>query len=371
MARAQKGHKYVSGLLTFSLILLLFLLATFVGAILSFSYVKRAQENFNNPKPIFISEDERIYLDIPRGSRTDSIARILEENDLIKSPQLFKILSKINGFDGHYQSGTHIVSKALSYDELMIVLKSDPETVRLMFPEGYNARQIYSVLSNSDLTRGDDVEGYVESRESNFDYDFLGRRNWYQARLDRLEGYMFPDTYVFDLNASPQVIIDTFLSNFDKKLTAEHYERAETLGMTIDDVIILASLIEREAKSENERFLVSGVFHNRLFGGDENMRLLQSCASIQFVIYQRYGYMPSRITDADTRITDPYNTYLHKGLPPGPICNPGISAINAALYPEMTDYYFFVAKGDGSHVFSETYEEHQAAIMKYGLNLMP
>ena len=371
MARAQKGHKYVSGLLTFSLVLLLFMLATFVGAVFSFSYVKRAQENFKNPKPISISVDKRIYIDIPRGSRTDTIAKILEEYELIKSPQIFKILSKINGFDGHYQSGTHIVSKDLSYDELMIVLKSDPEMVRLMFPEGYNARQIYDVLANSSLTRGGDVEDYVESRESNFDYDFLGRHNWYLARPDRLEGYMFPDTYDFDLNASPKVIIETLLNNFDKKLTAEHYERAEALGMTIDDVITLASLIEREAKSENERFLVSGVFHNRLFGDDENMRALQSCASIQFIIYQRYGYMPNRITDADTRISDPYNTYLHKGLPPGPICNPGISAINAALYPEKTDYYFFVARGDGSHVFSETYEEHQAAIYEYGLNLMP
>ena len=371
MARAQKGHKYVSGLLTFCLVLLLFLLATSIGAILSFSYVKRARENFVNPKPIYIAADKRIYIDIPRGSGTDSISKILEEYELIKYPQLFKILSKINGFDGHYQSGTHIVSRDLSYDELMIVLKSDPEMVRLMFPEGLNVKQIYEVISDSALTRGDEVEDYVENPETDFSYDFLGWQNHYQTRQDRLEGYMFPDTYDFDLNASPKAIIDTFLTNFNRKLTAEHYERAEALGMTIDEVITLASLIEREAKSEDERFLVSGVFHNRLTGDDEDMRLLQSCASIQFIIYQRYGYMPRRITDDDTKISDPYNTYLHKGLPPGPICNPGISSINAALYPEQTDYYFFVARGDGSHVFTKTYDEHRKAILEYGLNLMP
>jgi len=380
MARARKGHKYVSGLLTFSLILLLFLLATFVGAIFSYTYVKHARENFNNPKPIYIPTDKQMIIDIPRGSGTDSIAKALEKNGLIKYPQLFKILSKINGFDGHYQSGSHIVSKDLSYDELMIVLKSDPELVRLMFPEGLNSLQIYDMLANSQLTHGKEIMAYVESRDSVFDYSFLEAagvhegqetRDIYLDRPDRLEGYLFPDTYDFDLNATPKQIIDTFLINFGKKLTPEYYEQAEAMGMTIDDVINLASLIEREAKNEDERFLVSGVFHNRLSGENSDVRRLQSCASIQYIFYQRNGYMLQRISDADTRVADPYNTYLHEGLPPGPICNPGISAINAALYPEQTDYYFFVSKGDGTHVFSKTYEEHQAAILEFGLNLMP
>ena len=371
MARAQKGRKYVSGLLTFGLALLLFMVAMFIGAVLSFTYVKKARENFNNPKPIYIPAESQIYLDIPRGSRTSSIADILKENELIQYPQLFKVLSKINGFDGHYRSGTHIVSKDLSYDELMIILKSEPETVRLMFPEGYNMKQVYEILANSELTGGGKIEKYIDSRDIGFDYEFLGGQHQYDVRPDKLEGYMFPDTYDFDLNASPKTIVDTFMNNFNKKLTDAHYERAEAMGMTMDDVIILASLIEREAKSEEDRFLVSGVFHNRLYGKDDSMRMLQSCASVQYIIYQRYGYMPKRITEEDTRITDPYNTYLHKGLPPGPICNPGISSINAALYPEQTDYYFFLARGDGTHVFTKTYEEHRKAILEYGLNLMP
>jgi len=371
MAKARHGHKYVSGLLSFCLILLLFILAAGVGAMLSYSYVKRARENFNNPKPIFIPADKRIYIDIPRGSRTDSIAKILEKNELIKYPQLFKILSKINGFDGHYKSGTHIVSKDLSYDELMVALKSEPEVIRLMFPEGLNALQIYEILENSDLTNGRDVMRYVENGSTKFDYDFIGPQNRYLARIDRLEGYMFPDTYDFDMNASPEIIVDTFLSNFNKKITREHYDRAKEIGMTLDEVLILASLIEREAKSEAERFLVSGVFHNRLFAKSGDLKKLQSCATIQYIFYQRNGVMLRRITDADTRVSDPYNTYLHAGLPPGPICNPGISSINAALYPEVTDYYFFVARGDGGHVFSKTYEEHLAAIQEFGLNLMP
>jgi len=371
MANSRKGHKYVSGLLTFGLILLLLLMALFTGAFVSFSYVRRARENFNNPKPVYITENDRIYLNIPSGSRTDSIAKILHEYELIQYPQLFKILSKINGFDGHYRSGTHIVSKDLSYDELMIVLKSEPETVRIMFPEGINMRQLYEILADSDLMQGGDTEKFAESRNADFDYDFLGMRTRYGMRAERFEGYMFPDTYDFDLNASPRAIIDMFLNNFGKKLTDSHRDRAEALGLTLDEVVTLASLIEREARNEEERFLVSGVFHNRLFGSDAEMRRLQSCATIQYVIYQKYGYMPRRITDADTRIPDAYNTYLHEGLPPGPICNPGISSINAALYPERSDYYFFVARGDGSHVFSKTYAEHRDAIQEYGWNLMP
>ena len=371
MARAQKGRKYVSGLLAFCLALLLFVFAAGVGAFVAFSYVKHARDNFNNPKPISIPDDKRMYIEIPRGSRTDTIAKILVENDLIKYPQLFKILSKINGFDGHYQSGTHVVGKGLSYDELMSALKSDPETIRLMFPEGLNASQIYEVIADSRLTHGGEVRDYVESGESEFDYDFLGPQNRFKVRQDRLEGYMFPDTYDFDMGASPKTIIDTFLTNFGKKLTDEHYERAKQLGLSMDEVITLASLIEREAKNEDERFLVSGVFHNRLSGDRADMRRLQSCATIQYIFYQRYGYMLRRISDEDTRVSDPYNTYLHEGLPPGPICNPGISSINAALYPELTDYYFFVARGDGTHLFSQSYEEHQKAILEFGLNLMP
>ncbi|MDR3120141.1 MAG: endolytic transglycosylase MltG [Clostridiales bacterium] len=368
MARSRRGHKYVSGLLTFGLVLLLLLVAVSVGAMLSYSYVKRVQENFKNPKEIVIPASERMYIDIPRGSRTGDIADILEENGLIKYAQVFKILSKINGYDGSYKSGTHIVSKDLNYEELMMVLKGNPEILRLTFPEGMNARQFYQSFSDSALTHGKELKQYIEAADTEFDYAFLAEL---PARPDRLEGYLFPDTYDFDLNATPKQIIAMFLDNFERKLTEEHYARADEIGLTMDQVIILASIIEREAKSEADRFLVSGVFHNRLNSADEGMRRLQSCATIQYVYYQRNGIMLRRISDGNTKIVDPYNTYLHAGLPPGPISNPGISSINAALYPEETDYLYFVARGDGTHVFSRTYEEHQAAILEYGLNLLP
>ncbi|MDR1438889.1 MAG: endolytic transglycosylase MltG [Clostridiales bacterium] len=370
MAKSQKGHKYVSGVLLFCLVLLLLLLSTLVGAMLSYSYVRRVQENLKNPREIEIQASKRMYVNIANGSSTRAIAETLEKEGLIEYPQLFRILSKVNGYDGLYQPGTHIVSEDLSYEELMMVLITEPEIVRLTFPEGLNSRQIYDAMSKSKLANGADVGKYIRgARESDFtDFAFL---YGLPQRQEYLEGYLFPDTYDFDLNAPPKTIVETLLKNFGRKIPDEYYRRAQELGMSMDEIVILASVIEREAKDEADRFMISGVFHNRLSSDDESMRRLQSCATIQYIFYQRNGIMLRQISDSDTRVADPYNTYAHAGLPPGPICNPGISSINAALYPDTTDYMFFVARGDGTHQFSRTYEEHQAAIEQYGLNLLP
>ena len=374
MARAQKGHKYVSGVLTFCLVLLLLVAAAAAGGSFAYSYVKHAQslirqveENLKNPVSTAIPETARIYFEIPSGSSTSKIADLLEKAELIKNKQFFKILSKVNGFDGLYQPGTHIVSEGMGYEQIMLALCAKPEILRLVFPEGLNSSQVYAVIRKAALTNRDGVKGYVETA----DFSSYGFLDGLPKRSDRLEGYLFPDTYDYDLHATPRTVIEAMLNNFNRKLTQEHRDRAAELGMSIDDVVTLASIIEREAKNEEDRFLVSGVFHNRLRSGDPSLRMLQSCATVQYVFYQRNGVMLQRISESDTRVLDPYNTYIHEGLPPGPICNPGISSINAALYPEDTDYMFFVARGDGTHEFTKTYEEHMEAVREYGLNLMP
>ena len=146
MAKARKGRKYVSGLLVFFLIILLLLLSTITGALLSYSYVRGAQASIKNPKQISIPVGQRIYLDIPSGSSTSKIADLLHDNELIKYPQIFKIMSKVNGYDGRFQSGTHIVSKELGYEELMMVLIQNPEILRLTFREGLNSKQVYQEI---------------------------------------------------------------------------------------------------------------------------------------------------------------------------------------------------------------------------------
>jgi UPF0755 protein len=357
----------------FVLVVMLMVLAMLVGAFMSYTYVnnaqanlKGAQEGSEDAKQIIIPQEKRIYFDVPRGASTSAIATRLEEEGLSKYPPIFKILSKVNGYDGLYKSGTHIVSKELGYEELMMMLIQKPELIKVTIPEGLVSPQVYDTLTKAGLTNAGDIKREIGKME--FEYDFL---NGLPKRADPLEGYLFPDTYEFDLNAKPQDIINVMLRNFSNRAPEEYYERAKELGMTMDEIIILASIIEREAKNEDDRFVVSGVFHNRLNSSNESMKRLQSCATIQYVFYKKNGIMLKRISDNDTKVADPYNTYQHEGLPPGPICNPGLSSIKAALYPAETEYYFFVAKGDGTHEFSKTYEDHLKAIEKYGLNLMP
>ncbi|MCL2163771.1 MAG: endolytic transglycosylase MltG [Oscillospiraceae bacterium] len=372
MARSQKGRKYVSGFLMFCLVIMLAVLALLVGAFISYSYVKNAQANLNSAMSesddawwLDIPPERQMYFEVPLGASTSAIASRLEDAGLIDNQQIFKIMSKVNGYDGLYKPGTHIVSMDLGYEELMMVLINRPEIIKVMIPEGVFSSQVYDLLIKSGLTNAGGVKEVVNKTE--FDYEFL---KGLPKRPDPLEGYLFPDTYEFDLGAQPEDIVAVMLRNFSNRVSEEYYERAEELGMTMDQIITLASIIEREAKDEEDRFVISGIFHNRLNSADAGMRRLQSCATVQYVFFKRNGIMLRTISDSDTRVADPYNTYQNEGLPPGPIGNPGLSSIRAALYPAETEYFFFVARGDGTHEFSNTYEEHLEAVQIYGRNLM-
>ena len=234
--------------------------------------------------------------------------------------------------------------------------------LKVIIPEGYTFNQIADKLEKASLISKDKFAS-VASKEK-FDYKFLKD---IPNREKKLEGYLFPDTYIFDVKAGEKAIIDRMLARFDEIFKPEYYDKAKALGLSVDDVIILASLIEREAKEYEERRLISGVFYNRLKSKDPAHKKLQSCATIQYILLNRTGEVKPKLTEADTKIEDPYNTYLHEGLPPGPICCPGKESIEAALEPEATDYYYFVSKGDGTHEFSKTLSQHQAAVKKYGL----
>jgi len=324
-------------------------------------------ENYRNSQEetIYVDPDEAIEFHIPKGANASDIAKALKKEGIISSVNLFKFLSKINGYDGKYKSGVHIISDSLSYDKLMRILTSTPANKLVTIPEGKTFLQIVDILYENNVIK--DKEKFIEvANNEKFDYDFLN--NLSDDRDYRLEGYLFPDTYKFDTDATEKEVIEMMLSNFKKKMNKTYLERIEQLeGMTLDKIIILASIIEREGKTSSDRDKIAGVFYNRLNNKDKNLRKLQSCATIQYILLKTTGNVKERLTDKDLQIKDPYNTYLHEGLPPGPICSPGEDAIKAALYPEKTDSLYFVAKGDGTHEFSSTYEEHQAAIAKYGL----
>lgn len=314
-----------------------------------------------NQTAINIEMEDRIPVFIPLGSSTPQIAQILKDNGFIKNTFVFRFLSSINGYDGEYKSGTHILSKKLTYDEIMTILASNPAGIKVTLPEGYTVKQIVEKLENEKLINAEEFYQIADSEP--FDYTFVEN---IPRTENRLEGYLFPDTYEFDLNTGSKEIISRMLQNFDNKFPTRYYEQAKQLNMTADQIIILASIIEKEAKVAAERPIISSVFHNRLNGKNGASRKLESCATIQFIYMDRFNEYKSKITDSDKKIDDPYNTYMYEGLPPGPICNPGKAAIEAALNPAYTDYIYFVAKGDGTHYFSKTLEEHNAAIIRYG-----
>ncbi len=349
------------------MLVFLFLIAiTAVCAIISYQYVMNNYLDTSKNGPIVVDEKDGVEFIIERGSNTTTIAGNLKAKGFIENENIFKLLSKINGYDGTYQSGTHIISKSLDYDELMRVLSSVPASRTVTIPEGKTFKQVVDILFDKKIIKDKDKFIRVANTEA-FDYSFLKDL---PRRDNRLEGYLFPDTYEFDMNASEKEIIVKMLDNFDRKFKASYRDKIPTLkgGMTLDKVVIMASIIEREAKDPDDRYMISGVLYNRLNSKDKTLRKLQVDATIQYILLKTTGAYKERLLFKDLEIDDPYNTYLYDGLPPGPICNPGEAAIKAALSPEETDYMYYVARGDaaGSHEYSKTFKEHQAAIKKYG-----
>ncbi|NLM50790.1 MAG: endolytic transglycosylase MltG [Clostridiaceae bacterium] len=296
---------------------------------------------------------ERVTLTIPEGASLATISRILKENGVIRSERAFLFAAKLEKAYQNMKSGTHTLTKDMPYDKIFEVLSNSAqdngETVKVTIPEGFELRQIADRLEEKGLINKEVFYDVMENEEFDFFVDIPRREN-------RFEGYLFPETYIFKKDAGEKYIIQTMLSQFEKVFNEEYRKRAQELGMTVDQVVTLASIIEREALGDEDRDLISSVFHNRLkVKSPEYLQYLQSCATIQYILKERKPV----ISVADTIIDSPYNTYMYKGLPIGPISSPGEKAIRAALYPAQSDYYFFKLNQDNKHVFSKTYQEHQ------------
>ena len=297
-----------------------------------------------------------IELEIPKGSSSRKIAEILQDSKLIRSSNLFLILIKRSGLENDIKAGRYTLKQDMGYDEIISELSRGntyTEAARITIPEGYEIRQIIDLLVSKGLAEEEELKTAMDP--SLYSYSFLDSLD-----NDTLEGFLFPDTYDIPYSYEPRKIVEIFLNRFDDIFKDEYKSRLSERGMSINEAITLASIIEREAKYSQERKTVSGVFVNRL---EKNMRL-ESCATVQYAI----GEWKKTLSYEDTAIDSPYNTYRNKGLPPGPIASPGEDSIKAALYPEEHGYYFFFAipgDSEGRHVFSKTYSEHLAAQAKY------
>jgi len=332
-----KVHKSTNkGLIAIvALILVVAVISSFAGIILSDS------ANID-------LDTESITLDIAEGSGTSAIANQLKANSVIKYPLIFKLQSKLGGYNEKIRPGSITIDNKMSYNEILELLCSDMRGAKaIVIPEGFEQKQIAQRLEEEGICS---VADFNAATHDDYDYSFT---KILPDREYKLEGYLYPDTYMLVPGTPAHEVIDTMLKEFDEQVTDEMRARAKEMNMSLDDIITLASIIERETDSDAERAKVAGVFYNRI---DEDMKL-QSCATVQYILGERKPVL----SVADTQIQSPYNTYLNAGLPLGPIANPGIDCINAALYPEDTAYLYFVAGEDGKHIFSRTYEEHLAA----------
>ena len=305
---------------------------------------------------LFRSNDT-VVVEITQGSGVKAISNKLKENKVISSKLMFEIYSKVK--NATYHAGEHEFSSK-SYSSIATELSKPvkPKTVTVTIPEGYEQREIAQLIEKNGLLTADEFNNVAKIE--NFDYWFLKD---VKKRDMELEGYLFPDTYEFSYEESAESIIRKMLDNFDVKFTEDMKKRTEELGLSVDELVTMASVVEREAASKEELSLVAGVFYNRLNKVKGAVGLLQSCATVQYILEERKPVL----TFADIKIQSPYNTYIHDGLPIGPIASPGLNCINAALYPKDTDYLYFCADGNGKHYFAKTEKGHQENMKKAGL----
>lgn len=296
-------------------------------------------------KPVDNNSTEKEVI-IPQGASTLEIAKILRNKDLIKSEWFFIFRSKFYDDGVQMKAGKYLLSSNMTTDEIIEKLKEGKvvlDTVKFTIPEGFTVSEIADRLQQMGIVKKSDFMN--EAQNGVFNYEFL--KDIPKDRPDRLEGYLFPDTYIIKKGTSAHDIINLMLSRFDEIYKSYIKGKETNVGMTTDKIVIIASMIEKEAKIDKDRPLIAGVIYNRL---NKNMKL-QIDATVEYAL----GEHKDKLSLDDLKVNSPYNTYLHYGLPIGPISNPGLKSIEAAINPAKHDYYYYVAQNDGSHIFSRTY----------------
>lgn len=287
----------------------------------------------------YYSKGDFVRIEVPQGANADKIASILKEQGIIQSPLWFKICTKISGAGKLLRSGSFLLNKNMSSEEVIWRLTSDPgvELIKVVIPEGWRIEEIARELVK---------RGIIEQEET-----FINL-----AKGQELEGKLFPSTYFFGKNSPVQIVIKTMLEEYEKNILP--VIKAIKTDFTENQILTLASIVEREATYNDERPKIAAVYINRYKIG----KRLEADPTVQYAL----GYIPEekrfwkgRLLYRDLKIDNPYNTYRYNGLPPGPIANPGLKSVEAILNPEQ-DFtaLYFVADNTGRHIFSDTYHQH-------------
>ena len=300
------------------------------------------------------SGSETVTVEIPRGASGSLIAQILKENGVIKSETAFRLKLRNSPLKDKLNYGTFSLYKSMCLEDILdkLSMTAIQGSVRVTIPEGYSAQMIAQRLEEKGLVSKNDF--LKELANGSFEFSFIKDIKQGNGVKYRLEGYLFPNTYEFDSDSTAHEIINTLLGEFEKQYNAVKNENKTDMDM--NDIIITASLIEREAKLDSERSLISGVIQNRL---KEDMPL-QIDATVVYAISDGL-YDVDRVYYKDLEVASPYNTYKYNGLPAGAICSPGIASVKAAMNPAKHNYMFYrtdSSKNDGSHIFTETFNQH-------------
>ena len=330
----------------------------------------------------FGREDQPVTITVYEADTIEDITRKLHEGGLIKYPGLFKFYASLAVDEGEIHPGIWDLNTRYDYHALVNMMSpsSSREVIELMIPEGYSCRQIFALMEENKICTSLDLGAYAASGELD-DYWFLDGVP--RGDMYCLEGYLFPDTYQFYKNDSPRNVLTKMLNNFESRFDETMIAQIDSLNahltdlmikgghgekfiaenqLDIQDVVNVASLIEKETSSADEGYVIASVIYNRLYNWPDNVPYLNIDATIVYALGGK-----NKLTQEDLKVNSPYNTYTHTGLTPGPIANPGLSSIRAALDPADSNYYYYVLDPAlGSHRFSTTYDEHKANIASIG-----
>ena len=296
----------------------------------------------NATSPVNSSDTTHKSFSVKKGENVREIASHLKSDGLIKDPVLFFVLVKQLGLDSKIQAGDFVLSPSMSTTDIAHALQVGTSDFSIVVPEGKRAQEIADKLKATFPT-------FNES---------------WRGQLILNEGYLFPDTYSFSKDVTIDKIVETMRTNFDKKYSL--LPQNEKTGLSQEQIVILASMVEREARHANDRPIVASVMLNRI----KNGMPLQIDATVQYALgYQPQGktWWKKEVTFEDLKLNSPYNTYIITGFPPKPIANPGIEALDAAINPANTNYIFYISDKNGINHYSRTLDEHNANIKKYGL----
>lgn len=296
---------------------------------------------------------ETKIIQIKKGDTLEEIAQKLEREGLIKKARFFTLYNFVSCNTPRLKAGYYLFSPSMTIPEIVAkIVRGEVIKDKITIIEGWSTKDVANHFETKNICQKEDFFRII-SKDFSSEFEFLKDK----PKNQNLEGYLFPDTYEIIYGEEPENLIKRILKNFDKKITQEMRKEIENQRKTIFEIVTMASLLEKEVKTIEEKKLVSGILWKRL----ENKMPLQVDATINYIT----GKRTTKISIEETKIDNPYNTYLYLGLPPGPICNPGLDSLTAAIHPQGSDYWYYLTAPEGTTIFSKTYQEHLIAKAKY------